>query len=150
MNERDKVQELLKNYRSYKYAVSNGIAPFVDEDTLGMPMALDFGSRPPRLMGSRGSLVSSTTDFRKYDRAVRMISGAVEDVLDDDEREVVTLRWMERNTMTLERIAERKRVCERTVRTVHKRALNKLTLALRFVDVPDIHNLDIHLEKILV
>lgn len=139
---RDKVTELLKNYRSYKYAVSNGIAPFVEDDTLGMPMMLDYGSRPPKGLTGRGNTFASTQDYHIYSRAVKMIDGAVNEVLNDTERDVIELKYTTRNPLTLEQIAERKGLCERTVRTLHKRALTKLVLALRFVDVPEIHNLD--------
>lgn len=142
MTDRDKVTELLKNYRSYRYAVSNGIAPHEPNDTLGMPMGLDYGPRAPRAFGERGNTIQSAMDYRIYSRAVKMLEGAVEDVLDDDEREIIRLKYIERNTLTLENIADRRHMHKNTATTIHKRALKKLTKALIFVEVPEIHNLD--------
>lgn len=141
--DRDKVTELLKNYRSYKYAVSNGIAPYQTEDMLGMPMSFNFGSRPPIGLNGRGSMEPSVTDYRIYSRVVKLIEGAIEDVLDDDERDVVRLKYLERNKLTLERIADRKHMHKNTVTVIHKRALKNLSNALLFVEVPEIINLDL-------
>lgn len=140
--DRDKVTELLKNYRSYKYAVSNGVAPHQSEDTVGMPMGGSYGSRPPRGFEGRGSVLESLMDYQRYKRAVLMVDGAVSEVLDDDERSIVELKYMNRNTLTLSQIGDYKAMSERSVRYVHKRALKKLSMALRFVDVPAILNLD--------
>lgn len=140
MNRNDKITELLKNYRSYKYAISNGIAPH-DDEVLGMPFSGGYGPRVPRIYG-RGSWEESMNDYREYIRAVRLIDGAVRDVLDDNERKVIELKYLERNTLTLERISERIRYSERHVRRMHKQALKKLSLSLAFMTVPEIINLD--------
>lgn len=140
MNSRDKVVELLKNYRSYKYAVSNGIAPFVEEDTTGMPINSSYGPRVPTL--HRGSWEASTEDFRRYSRVVRLVSGAVEEVLNDEEQKIIKMKYMERNTLTLAQIADRMNMSERRVLYLHKKALKSLSQALMFVDAPEIINLD--------
>lgn len=136
----NKITELLKNYRSYKYAVQNGIAPH-DEELPGMPFSSTFGSRIPRLYG-RGSWEKSIMDYRLYSYVVSMIDGAVRDVLTDDERKVIELKYLDRNPITLEKIADRIGCSERTIRRYHKNALKKLTLALGFIEVPEIINLD--------
>lgn len=138
----DKVTELLKNYRSYKYAVSNGIAPHQADDTLGMPMGGSYGSRPPGGLSGRGTILESLMEYNQYKRVVTLIDGAVTDVLDDQERSVIELKYLNRNTFTLSQISDRTAMSERTVSYVHKRSLKKLTLALRFVEVPEIINLD--------
>ncbi|MGX4584040.1 sigma factor-like helix-turn-helix DNA-binding protein [Paenibacillus chitinolyticus] len=140
--DQNKVTELLKNYRSYRYAISNGVASHQSDDTTGMPLGGGYGSRPPAGFGGRGTILSSLMDYQRYKLAVTLIDGAVRDVLDDEERNVIELKYMERNTLTLALIAERKGPSEKTVRNIHKRALNKLTVALRFVDTPEIINLD--------
>jgi hypothetical protein len=148
--DRDKVTELLKNYRSYKYAVSNGIAPFVEEDTLGMPRALDYGPRAPRGLSGRGSIHGSINDYRQYKRVVQAIDGAVNDVLGDEEQKVIRYKYMERNTLTLSQIADAFNMSERRALYLHKKALKALALALVFVEVPEIINLDKHLDKVPV
>lgn len=147
---RDKVTELLKNYRSYKYAVSNGIAPHEPNDTLGMPMGLEYGPRAPRAFGERGNTLQSVSDYRKYRTAVRAVDGAVDEVLSDDEQKVIKYKYLERNTLTLYQIADRFNMSERQAKYMHKKALKSLTVALSFVEVPEIINLDTHLDKMLV
>lgn len=140
MNDRNRIVELLKNYRSYKYAVSNGISPHVAEDNTGMPFNSSYGPRVPILR--RGSWDGSTDDFRRYSCIVRMIEGAVNDVLSDDEQKVIRYKYMERNTLRLCEIADRIHVNERRAIYLHKKALKSLGQALMFVDVPEIINLD--------
>lgn len=138
MNDRNKVVELLKNYRSYRYAVSNGIAPHVADDMTGSGGG--YGPRVPTLF--RGTWDASTDDYNRYSRAVRMVEGAVSEVLDDHEADIVRMKYMERNSLTLEKIAERTGISERTIKSYHKRALTKLTVCLRFVEAPEIINID--------
>lgn len=137
----DKVIKLLKKHRSYKFAVNNGVAPFVEEEA-GMPFSSNYGSRPPRLPGMRGTIDSSLEDFRMYSRIVRQVESALNEVLDDQERDVIRMKYLERNKLTLERIAERNHMHKNTVTAIHKRALDNLSTALMFVDVPEIIDLD--------
>jgi hypothetical protein len=141
LNHNDKVTELLKNYKSYKYAVRNGIAPHDDSIDLGIRSG-GFGSRSPILSG-RGSWDASINDYNQYSRAVNMIEGAVREVLDDNERKVIELKYLERNTITLVQIAYRIGYSETQVKRFHKSALKQLSQALIMVDVPEIINLDL-------
>lgn len=145
MNER--ITRMLKNYRSYKYAVSNGIAPYQEEDNTGMPMAFSFGSRPPGRLSGRGSTFQSRMDYRAYKNAVLAIDGAVTEVLDDEEQKIIRYKYMERNPMTLAQIADKYHMSERRAVYLHKKALKALTMALTFVDEPEIINLDTTLKE---
>jgi hypothetical protein len=141
LNSRDKVTELLKNYRSYKFAISNGIAPHDDQAELGISIHSGFGSRVPRL-GGRGTWDASFLDFKKYTYVVRMIEGALTEVLDDDMQTVIKYKYLERNTLTLSQIADKMHCHEQTAKHLHKKALKELSKALMFVQVPEIINLD--------
>lgn len=136
------VAEMLRNYRSYRYAVNNGVAPFVEDDMLGMPMTLEYSSRPPKRVGSRGSTFIGQMQYNATVTAMKLLDGAIEDVLNDNERDVIRLKYTERNTYTLSIVADKIHVHQNTVTSVHKSALKKLTRALVFVEVPPIHNLD--------
>lgn len=138
----DKLQELLKNYRSYKYAVSNGIAPYQSDDTVGMPMGGSYGSRPPEGLNGRGTILDSLMDYNDYAAAIDALEGAVEFVLSDMEQAVIRMKWMDRNTYTLKQIGAIKGMCEKTTGTVHKKALSRLVKAMPQIHVPEIHNLD--------
>jgi hypothetical protein len=148
--DRDTVTQLLKNYRSYRYAVNNGIAPFVEDDLLGMPRSLSYGSRLPTSLSGRGTTHASQADYHQYKRIVQLIDGAVSDVLSDDEQKVIRLKYMERNPLTLAEIGHTYSMCDRKVTYLHKRSLRSLSLALAFVDVPDIINLDKHIERVTI
>lgn len=137
----DKVIELLTKYRSYKFAISNGVAPYQSEDMLGMPRAGGYGSRAPRY-GSSGCTLQSEIDYQQYTRAVQAIEGAVADVLDDDQATIIRRKYLDRNKRTLSQIAAERNVDPTTVTRWHKTALKHLTDALIFVDVPDIMILD--------
>lgn len=137
MNDREKVIEMLKNYRSYRYAVANGIAPYEGDTCFG---GSEYGSRMPSLY--RGNTVQTEQDYRSYKRVVQAIDGAVEEVLDNDEQDVIRYKYLERNNLTLEQIADRNKISIRTIKRAHKRALTKLVMSLRFIDPPEIINLD--------
>lgn len=136
----DKVVELLKNYRSYKFAINNGIAGFNPYDDVGMPRAGGYGSRAPRLGG--GSTFQSEIDYQSYSAIVRTIDGVVADVLDDDQAAVIRRKYLDRNKRTLGQIAAEKHVDPSTVTRWHKIALKQLAIALTFVEVVEIINLD--------
>lgn len=150
MTDKDKVITLLKNYRSYRYAVQNGVAPFVEEDALDVRVGSGFGPRPPRGFGGRGSLAPSLYDYQQYKHVVQLIDGAVRDVLDDAQQKVIQYKYLERNTLTLREIGYTFFGSEDRAKYLHRKALHALTLALKFVDVPEIHNLDWHLDKMTV
>lgn len=140
MMNKDQVIQALKDYRSYKYAISNGIAAYVEDDMAGMPMGGSYGSRAPSL--SRGTFISSTTDYLKYKRFIAVLEGAINDVLSDNERMVIMRKYIDRNSTTLYQISLDKDKEEKTIGRWHKSALDKISKALQFVEVPEIINLD--------
>lgn len=138
MIDRDKVTELLKNYRSYKYAVRMyeqskgipcaGIAVYDD-----MPRSSSFGSRAPRM--NDGISLEDTIDYRTYKSAVNAIEGAM-DTLKRDERNVIEYKWI--HGLTLEKIDERFHYGRGYARQIHRRALQHMAICLRFTDAPQI------------
>jgi hypothetical protein len=140
LSSHEHVMKLLKNYRSYRFAVNNGIAPYVEEDRVGMPRNGGYGSFEPTLF--RGSIDLVTKDYRKYKRVVELIQSAVDDVLDDDSQRVIRFRYMDRNALTFEEISDRLNSSRARVYRLHDKAIFHLSVALRFVDAPAIHNLD--------
>ncbi|WP_028547227.1 hypothetical protein [Paenibacillus taiwanensis] len=137
----ERVKRILKNYRSYCYAIKNGIAPFVSDERVGMPRGLSYGSRPPVGLSS-GSLFESSLDYRQYEYIVTMIDGAVNEVLTDDERFVIQGHYLDRNPQLQHKLAMIRDVDESTIRRWHRKALKKLAIALEFVHEPEIINLD--------
>lgn len=136
----DHVMELLRNYRSYRFAVSQGIHPYREDDRVGMPRVGGFASLEPSICA--GDTRLTELDYKKYKRAVWLISAAVEDVLDDDSQRVIKLRYMERNALTIDEIAERLHTSRTRVYRLHDKSIASLCFALRFVDAPEIMNLD--------
>lgn len=140
---RDKITELLRNYRSYKYAIRMyesprmicaGTASYDD-----MPRNGSFGSRiPPR---NDGISFEDANDYITYKEAVEAVDGALE-TLTDDEQSVIKLRWMD--SLTLEQISRRKFCSRDTIKRIHKRAYNQLSICLRFVrEVPQIEKVPV-------
>lgn len=144
----ERITRMLKNYKSYRYAVSNGIAPYEEGESIFC--ASGYGSRPPAGLMGRGSLLPSMNDFTTYSRAVNAIDGAVREVLNDEEQSVIRYKYMERNTLTLAQIADKFNMCERRAQYLHKKALKALTLALKFVDEPEIINLDAMIDGVKI
>lgn len=144
---KEQMIDSIKNYRSMKYALQNGIAPFQSDDMLGMPMGGGYGSRPPASIYGRGSTFDSTMDVISYSIVVRAIEGAVNDVLSDNQRTVINRKYLDRNTTTLFEISKQLDKDESTIRRWHKEALNKLEMCLKFVDYEEIINLDKYFEK---
>lgn len=138
MNER--ITRMLKNYRSYKYAVSNGIAPHEEGESIFC--STGYGSRPPAGLMGRGSTLASQRDYQSYRNAVRAIDGAISEVLNDEEQSIIRYKYTERNTLTLAQIADKFNMSERRALYLHKKALKALALALKFVEEPEILNLD--------
>lgn len=138
----DKIQEILKNYRSYRYAVSNGIAGWNPYDSTGMPMGGSFGSRIPSL--SSGTTLFSNDDFMRYGKIVNLVDGVIRDVLDDNEAMVINRKYIDRNSLTFEQIADLMFVHRQTVANHHKSALKKFNIILELFidDAPEIINLD--------
>lgn len=145
--DRDKVTELLKNYRSYKYAVSRyerhkprasaGVANYD---------AMPSGSGAPELFfASQGRMadmghtsLQDRMDYSDYSQVVQDIDGGL-DTLTDEEQSVIRLKWMD--GMNLRDIAARKQYSVETVKRNHKRALEKLGICFRFIRVPQINTI---------
>lgn len=126
----DKVVELLKNYRSYRYAAKN----------CGQG---DEGYRLPRVYDER-RVNWNMWDSTRYSRIVNMIDGAVSDVLSDDERTVITRKYLDRNTMTLNEIADVLYKDKSTISRWHTAAIRRLAIALQPLthDEREIENID--------
>jgi len=138
---------MLKNYRSYRYAVSNGVAPWESHDTRGMPMNGEFGSRVPKAWTGSGDSSYSEWDYKRYSKAIAVVEGAINEVLDDNQRTVIMRKYVDRNSRTLCEIANDLDKDERTIRRWHKEAIRQLTNALKFAELPEIINLDEVLTK---
>ncbi|MFK4167236.1 sigma-70 family RNA polymerase sigma factor [Paenibacillus lautus] len=137
----DKITELLKNYPYYRYAVrmyetDRPVALRATEYS-DMPRGGGFGTRAPKLFGLADE---DELDYDRYKKAVVHIEGALE-TLTDEEQSVIKLRWMDE--LSLDQIADRKSYSRSTIKRTHKRALAKLTICLRFVDIPYIEEITV-------
>jgi hypothetical protein len=109
------VMELLKNYRCYEYAAQN------------------CGELPP---GRRPVVISELRydplawDQHRYNKIVHMVKGAVEHCLSDDQQTIIRKRYLERNQMTLQEIADFMGLSVPTVSRMHKAAIQRLCIAL--------------------
>ncbi|MFE4569963.1 sigma factor-like helix-turn-helix DNA-binding protein [Paenibacillus chitinolyticus] len=142
---RDKVTELLKNYQSYRYAIRQyenhraypaaGIANYSPlRGGSGMPELFFQRIGKPADMGH--TTFKDEVDYQAYRNVVAWLEGALE-TLTEDEVTVIKFKWV--RDLTLVQIAEQKGFSETTVKRLHKRGLEKLAIALRFVEVPNIH-----------
>jgi len=136
--DRNKVTELLKNYPYYKYAVRQyekhqrtPVAAVASYDD--MPRSSSFGSKMPTM--SDGISLQDIADYLAYKHTVDEIEGAL-DVLTEDERAVIELKWI--RNVTLRKIEERRFMGRDYAKKIHRRALEKLAICLRFTDVPEI------------
>ncbi|RAV22214.1 sigma factor-like helix-turn-helix DNA-binding protein [Paenibacillus contaminans] len=148
---RDKVTELLRNYRYYKMAIRDYETPEMKPNyTFGperfftaapcrttsysdMPMGTGSGSRAPTLTGDW--TLEDHIEYEKYRYAAKRVEMALE-LLSDEERSVISLKWMD--GLTLDQIGKRKKYSREWVKKMHRRALEKLTICLRFDEVPSI------------
>ncbi len=127
------VTELLKNYRSYKYAVNNcGRIDFEPGYTVQTVYNQRFKRNP------------DAWDKDRYNRIVTMIEGAVNDVLSDDQRTIINRKYLDRNTMTLKQIAAITGCDASTVSRWHTEAVRRLAIALEPLteDEREITNID--------
>lgn len=131
----NQVTELLRDYRSYKFAVSN----LNEVETVYLPRVYDERSY--------GNL--DGWDKSRYSRIVNLIDGAVNDVLSDDQRSVIMRKYLERNTMDLVEIAKAIHRDRTTVGRWHTEAIRKLSIALAPLSQKEreIINLDYMLDK---
>lgn len=150
MDQRNKITEMLKNYRYYKLAIAiyNDLEdgefvyytdPYMTAAPARMtlysetPIGRGDGSRPPRLSGRW--LASDVIDFTRYKQAINRIDSAL-DLLNNIERSVIILKWMD--GLTLEEIGRKKNYGRDWAKKVHQRAFKNLEKSLRFDDVPKI------------
>ncbi len=141
MNSREQIIQALDNFRSYRFAVSNGIAAHKDYDDTGMPRAGGYGSRAPMLERG-GNISGSLDDWVKYNHFIKVVEWAVRDVLNDDEQIVINRKYLDRNRATLYQISIDRNKDESTIRRWHRNALRQLCQSLQFVEIPEIINLD--------
>ncbi|OMF47719.1 sigma factor-like helix-turn-helix DNA-binding protein [Paenibacillus amylolyticus] len=126
----NQVTELLKDYRSYEYAVNN-CGPIQDDEVL------------PYIISER-MRDKNTWDKVRYNRIVNLIDGAVNNVLNDDQRSVIMKKYLDRNTMTLAQIAAATQRDASRVSRLHTEAIRKLSIALEPLSEKEteINNLD--------
>jgi hypothetical protein len=140
MIDRDKVTEALKYYPSYRHAVRSYELPRLvaagTADYSGMPKGGGFESRTPT--HNDGTGFQDALDYQAYKQAVMMIEGAL-DSLTDDERAVIELKWMK--GLKLHVIEDRRHMGIGYAKQIHRKALTKLVHALRFLELPEIHDL---------
>lgn len=146
MDNRNKVVELLKNYRYYKQAIRGywrrssdemitdrymSAAPCRTAIYSDTPIGRGSGSRIPTLTGSWSLL--DEIEYKEYTYIVDRIDQAL-DTLTDDERSVVTQKWV--NGLTLKEIGERKNYSEAWAKKIHRRAIQNMEICLRFDHAP--------------
>lgn len=131
------VTELLKNFRSYKFAVMNLKNEGCEVILSTLPV---YADRKPRFL----SRYDKTFDYGRYTRIVEMVESAINYVLSDDQRTIIMRKYIERNTMSLSEIAEAIGQDRKTVGTKHKDAINQLARALLPIsdDYMEITNFD--------
>jgi len=139
------VTELLKNFRSYKFAVLNlktegeheYFLAHLENNTRMSPV---YADRKPKFI----SKYNTSYDFARYTRIVEMIESAVEFVLNDDQQTIIKRKYLNRNTINLTEIADELHKDRTTVGRWHKEAINSLAKALLPIsrDYAEITNVD--------
>ncbi|OMF48605.1 sigma factor-like helix-turn-helix DNA-binding protein [Paenibacillus peoriae] len=136
--DKNKVIELLTDYNSYEFAAKNA-----QHKSGGIPMPatildLNVEGRKPKILGI------NSWDDRRYNRIVALTKKALDEVLSDDQRSVIMKKYLDRNTMSLNQIANYMGRDRGTISKWHTQALNKLTKALAPLDVEfmEIENVD--------
>lgn len=142
--EASEITELMRKYRAFRYAVSQyerthaypsaGIANY-DAMPSGSGAPELFFDRVGKMADMGNTSLADAMDYEAYKSAVEAIDGAMQ-LLTEEEYSIMRLKWMD--DVDLCRIAERKHMSERTVRRMHKRAVNNMSHALRFYKMPDI------------
>jgi len=148
MNSQEDINGLLQNYRSYKFAVIQYEThkPMPSAGTANYsPMpgprgaSLLFFDQQGKMADMGHTSLEDLVSYQKDKDAVEAVEGAL-CTLTEDERSVIILKWMD--GITLKQIEMRKPMCKNTIKKHHRRGLAKLYNALRFVEIPEIHNLD--------
>jgi DNA-directed RNA polymerase specialized sigma24 family protein len=141
---REQITETIKQYLAYKHAVtmyerhrpipSAGVASYN-----AMPSGSGAPERFFAIVGKPADMGMTSqadyVDYTRYKTAVTELEGAF-GVLTEEELSVIKLKWM--HDVTLKQIADRKNCSVDTVKSRHKRAINKLSDALRFAQLPEI------------
>lgn len=112
----NQVTELLKNFRSYEYAATMCGTPAESER---QPLIYTERYRNP-----------TSWDQQRYNRIVKLVRGAVDYVLNDDQRMVIMRKYLDRNTLSLKEIAAILHKDRTTVGRWHTEAINSLAKAL--------------------
>ncbi|MDP9676266.1 hypothetical protein J2W97_002261 [Paenibacillus jamilae] len=121
--DKEKVIKLLIDYRSYEFAVRN--------------MDLGIGSSGPLMpinMKNHRLMRAGDWDYRRYSLIVKMIKGAVDEVLSDNERTVITRKYLDQNKKSIKQIAHELHRDRGTVTSWHTSALKHLINALGPLD----------------
>lgn len=128
--DKNELTKLLNDFRSYEYAVKN-CGPIHDDEVL--PYVISERMRN-----------KDTWDRVRYNRIVTLIQGAVDNVLNDDQRSVIMKKYMDRNTMTLDQIAKATNKDASWISRLHTEAIRKLAIALDPLSEKEteIHNID--------
>lgn len=131
---KDTVTEMLKDYRSYRYAAQNCRTNEGEYTGRMVPLSLN----------SNRLITAEEWDMNRYSRIVSMIDGAVNEVLSDDQRTVVMRKYLDRNTLTLNEIADVLHKDRSTVSRWHTEAIRRLSIALEPLsrDEREINNID--------
>lgn len=113
----ERVSEILSNFRSFRYAAKVGeMEGYLD----GSPTLYSERLRSP-----------NRWDASRYNRLVNAVKGAVDEVLTDEQRTVISRRYLDRNPLTLGQIADALNRDRSAVSRLHKGALKKLGIALQ-------------------
>lgn len=128
--DKNELTQLLNDFRSYEYAVKN-CGPIQDDDVL--PYVISERMRDKNMW-----------DKVRYHRIVTLIEGAVNHLLNDEQRAVIMKKYLDRNTMTLDQIAAATQKDPSRVSRLHTEAIRKLAIALEPLSEKEreIHNLD--------
>lgn len=116
--ENDRVSEILRNHRSYRYAAKIGE---------------EFLDSAPTVHNERRK-GSNRWDAHRYNSMVSIVDNAVNEVLTDEERTIVKRKYLDQNPLTLTQIAHIIGYERKSVGRKHKSALRKLSKALEPIE----------------
>ncbi|QYK61837.1 hypothetical protein [Paenibacillus sp. S25] len=121
--DKEKVIKLLIDYRSYEFAVRNM------DSGIG-----SSGPLMPKNMKNHRLMRAGDWDYRRYSLIVKMIKGAVDEVLSDNERTVITRKYLDQNKKSIKQIAHELHRDRGTVTSWHTSALKQLINSLKPLD----------------